>query len=191
MQRGRLLSLPFLSLYLAAVGAVLLNAERGRWGSAPWFPMALGLTAALAVAPLVFLLKRSSLDRSTNDWLRIVLFSVSALLPLVGLPFLGRGNVLLICGLLVMSALFGYAAIGTLCHWPGLRPPRKSNECRKCGYDLTGNTSGTCPECGTPKSNQCEKCRYNLTGNTSGRCPECGTPIHRHLVPNQKSGLPN
>ena len=22
-------------------------------------------------------------------------------------------------------------------------------ECRTCGYDLTGNTSGTCPECGT------------------------------------------
>ncbi len=22
--------------------------------------------------------------------------------------------------------------------------------CRRCGYDLTGNTSGVCPECGTP-----------------------------------------
>ena len=22
--------------------------------------------------------------------------------------------------------------------------------CRSCGYDLTGNTSGTCPECGKP-----------------------------------------
>lgn len=22
--------------------------------------------------------------------------------------------------------------------------------CRKCGYDLTGNVSGRCPECGTP-----------------------------------------
>lgn len=22
--------------------------------------------------------------------------------------------------------------------------------CRSCGYDLTGNISGTCPECGTP-----------------------------------------
>jgi len=22
--------------------------------------------------------------------------------------------------------------------------------CRKCGYDLTGNVSGVCPECGTP-----------------------------------------
>jgi hypothetical protein len=23
-------------------------------------------------------------------------------------------------------------------------------KCRKCGYDLTGNVSGICPECGTP-----------------------------------------
>jgi hypothetical protein len=29
------------------------------------------------------------------------------------------------------------------------RPP-KHNECARCYYDLTGNTSGICPECGTP-----------------------------------------
>lgn len=27
------------------------------------------------------------------------------------------------------------------------------------------------------KAMQCLKCDYNLTGNTSGRCPECGTQI--------------
>jgi len=26
-----------------------------------------------------------------------------------------------------------------------------TGHCRKCGYDLTGNVSGICPECGTPK----------------------------------------
>ena len=26
---------------------------------------------------------------------------------------------------------------------------RAGNGCRHCGYNLTGNTSGTCPECGT------------------------------------------
>jgi hypothetical protein len=26
---------------------------------------------------------------------------------------------------------------------------------------------------------RCRKCGYNLTGNVSGRCPECGTPVGR------------
>ena len=26
---------------------------------------------------------------------------------------------------------------------------RKSGQCLHCGYDLTGNLSGTCPECGS------------------------------------------
>ena len=30
-------------------------------------------------------------------------------------------------------------------------------------------------------SNACRICRYNLTGNTSGVCSECGTPIAREL----------
>jgi hypothetical protein len=28
------------------------------------------------------------------------------------------------------------------------RPPRRNGLCPRCGYDLTGNVSGTCPECG-------------------------------------------
>ena len=32
--------------------------------------------------------------------------------------------------------------------------------CRVCGYNLTGNTSGVCPECGTPiRKEPAEKCR--------------------------------
>jgi hypothetical protein len=30
------------------------------------------------------------------------------------------------------------------------RLTRRSGDCLKCGYNLTGNTSGVCPECGTP-----------------------------------------
>ena len=31
----------------------------------------------------------------------------------------------------------------------GARPSRPG-VCRRCGYSLTGNVSGICPECGTP-----------------------------------------
>jgi len=30
-----------------------------------------------------------------------------------------------------------------------LRPGPRPGHCRRCGYDLTGNVSGRCPECGT------------------------------------------
>ena len=31
---------------------------------------------------------------------------------------------------------------------------RRPGRCRACGYDLTGNQSGRCPECGTPAKAQ-------------------------------------
>ena len=30
-----------------------------------------------------------------------------------------------------------------------LEPPKDPNACEECGYNLTGNVSGRCPECGT------------------------------------------
>src|ERR1700722_1913560 len=34
--------------------------------------------------------------------------------------------------------------------WRRFRPTRPPGCCNKCGYNLTGNISGVCPECGTP-----------------------------------------
>ena len=47
--------------------------------------------------------------------------------------------------------------IGLANAWSAMRLRRKKRErrqileghCRECGYNLTGNTSGVCPECGT------------------------------------------
>jgi hypothetical protein len=49
-------------------------------------------------------------------------------LPVAGVPFLGVA--------LPTAYLF----------WRDRRYPR--GHCQTCGYDLTGNTSGVCPECG-------------------------------------------
>jgi uncharacterized membrane protein len=151
-----LLSLPFLSLYVASLGAVLLYLFRQRFGEQSWFPIAVGIVAALAIIPLRFLLTRSLMDRSTGDWGRIVFFFLCGLFPFAGIPFLGRKDLLLICGMMGISALFFWAALGTLFQWPGFRRPLKPNECRKCRFDLTKNVSGVCPECGTAIENRNE-----------------------------------
>ena len=46
-----------------------------------------------------------------------------------------------------LYALFAAVAIPTLLVWRFWPKPVKPGHCR-CGYDLTGNTSGVCPECG-------------------------------------------
>ena len=46
-----------------------------------------------------------------------------------------------------LYALFLAVAIPTLLVWRFWPKPVKPGHCR-CGYDLTGNTSGVCPECG-------------------------------------------
>ena len=35
----------------------------------------------------------------------------------------------------------------------------------------------------------CVQCHYNLTGNTSGTCPECGTPIPNDVTQLIDEGL--
>lgn len=52
---------------------------------------------------------------------------------------------------LTINALLG-AALGVVAYG-FLRPfvfRARPGRCRHCGYDLTGNVSGNCPECGTP-----------------------------------------
>ena len=40
--------------------------------------------------------------------------------------------------------------IPTACFWRLDRRRHGPDSCQQCGYDLTGNVSGRCPECGTP-----------------------------------------
>ena len=41
------------------------------------------------------------------------------------------------------------ALAGRVALWRYRRRAVPPGRCRSCGYDLTGNTSGRCPECGT------------------------------------------
>lgn len=43
---------------------------------------------------------------------------------------------------------------------------------------LSGRKLGKRMATGMVRHGYCEACGYNLTGNWSGVCPECGTPIH-------------
>lgn len=46
--------------------------------------------------------------------------------------------------------------------------------CKGCGYDLTGNTSGICPECGRPiPTYLCTNCNRLVDGKQGQLCPEC------------------
>lgn len=50
---------------------------------------------------------------------------------------------------LVVVAISWLAALGGYWLWKVRHKPAE-NVCRACGYNLTGNVSGRCPECGTP-----------------------------------------
>jgi hypothetical protein len=44
-----------------------------------------------------------------------------------------------------IGMIWGLIAVA---YW--VRPKRAAGLCAKCDYNLTGNVSGICPECGTP-----------------------------------------
>ena len=50
---------------------------------------------------------------------------------------------------LVLPAVYGW-------YWNRLRRRKTRGLCISCGYNLTGNTSGVCPECGTPAPGKSE-----------------------------------
>jgi len=51
-----------------------------------------------------------------------------------------------VCSIPVIVVLAG----ATVVLWCLDRPGPGPGHCANCGYDLTGNVSGRCPECGTP-----------------------------------------
>lgn len=63
---------------------------------------------------------------------------------LVGCVLVLSGNWYFLLPLWVTLVVIGFTA-GGFFYFTRRFPP---GHCRKCGYDLTGNVSGVCPECG-------------------------------------------
>ena len=42
---------------------------------------------------------------------------------------------------------YGIVGVGVACVWPRSKRHLEQNVCTNCGYNLTGNVSGVCPEC--------------------------------------------
>ncbi len=67
------------------------------------------------------------------------------------MPDYSRGSWLMLSATIIPLWIpFLIVAIPTLLLWRrDRRPP--ANHCQSCGYNLTGNVSGVCPECGTER----------------------------------------
>ena len=86
----------------------------------------------------------------------VALLAAHAHYVVIGLPpgpgpagmVAGRVAQFLCVGLLVTMCVY-VAAVTTAAFAEGLKWV-PAGHCRKCGYNLTGNVSGRCPECGAP-----------------------------------------
>ncbi len=110
------------------MGAIVLEFLRQRWGSESWYPIAVGIDAVLAIIPLRLLLSQHIEDRTTSNWGRFAFFLIGGSFPFLGFRFLGRKDLFLLGGLMVMSGLCLWTAFGTLFQWPGFLPPPDPDE---------------------------------------------------------------
>src|SRR5438445_3170801 len=118
-RRGHLASPPFVTLYIVAVAAIVLELTRERWGGRAWFPIAVGFVAAAGIIALRTLLKDFVRPSSGKPWRTAVFFFFLAAPLLAGFVFFIPTDPWLALGCLFFAGLFLWAALGTLNRWPG------------------------------------------------------------------------
>ena len=136
-----------MSRIVLAIGRVWAVCAWGSWIIVPHRGHLSALTSAILLLPAYLLV---SIERGRAEGTRaFVALSVLMLLA-VGLQVV-PGRFDLVWLYLVVPPIVGLL-IGLFRWRTGCRRAARPSfpECAKCGYNLTGNESGTCPECGNP-----------------------------------------
>lgn len=157
------------ALFFASIG-ILLYLRRANAAKAPRYPeglsQGLALTITMCCFPLFFIASGLAF-----------LFIIGFIAGSEPGPFIIVGDFVLN---LAIAAAFILAYFLANSLYSQLRWKKRAGDypcCTNCGYNMTGNVSGICPECGQPTS--CPNCGHDLTGNVSGVCPECGAAIEK------------
>lgn len=145
-------------------------------------------TLFLVFVVLVVLICEILLLHALNSSIEMVtIYALLTFIPFLNMVILFLANARAIETLKVAGIQVGvFGASDT-----AARAAMEANLCKKCGYNLTGNTSGVCPECGTtiyglkgratastrPKPTECGRCGSDLTQTPNGNCPECDPSI--------------
>jgi hypothetical protein len=74
------------------------------------------------------------------------------------------------------APLFGILWAGIFVSYKKRNRGRPGN-CDHCGWKVRPAEARKCFVCGAYQRRYCAECGYDLTGNESGRCPECGEAI--------------
>jgi len=128
------------------------------------------IAVAIAGGPVLYLAIVAGMFGDAHYQL---LFASPTGVPDYGVPIIG-GSALV---LFPVVSIFSYTILNVFSTKPLTRP----GHCRECGRDLGFRVDVPCPACGEPVL--CLGCGYNLTGNVSGICPECETAVEVPPVP--------
>ncbi|MCB9849617.1 MAG: hypothetical protein H6817_02815 [Phycisphaerales bacterium] len=128
------------------------------------------ICVAIVVVMLMAALKRNIIWR--------ILYIFLVLVPFLNLLLLVTINAQATCALRDAGIRVGFMGADL----EVVRRRMYAHLCNQCGYDLTGNQSGICPECGTAIGPwYCHHCGANIRGNFSPACASCGATIVRSV----------